>query len=103
MTTEHLEIGTVYKYECSREEWQAFIEAMGSGHKFEVDEENWYYWLEVLPPVFMGEAIDYFPGREGQPTPVSFGFAEGTEPITVFWKWQGRYYGQRTKRINRLS
>ena len=90
-------------YTMSRETWLDFIEAMHSGERFEVDEENWYYWLEVLPPVFMAEDIDYFPGREGQPTRVSFGFAEGSEPITVFWKENGRYYGQRTNRINRLN
>lgn len=98
----------VYKYaDChaNQDKWHLFIQALNSGEKVEMDERLWYYFLEVLPPIFMGEEIDYFPGHEGTPTKVksSFGFAEGCEPIKVFWREDGRFYGQRSKKINRLS
>ena len=38
----------VFAYDCSKEKWQEFIEAMHSGDKFEIDEEMYFYWLEVL-------------------------------------------------------
>lgn len=96
-------MAVVYKRECTPTEWQEFIKVMQSGTRFEVDGKMWYYWLEVLPPVFMSRHIDYFPGREGLQTPVDFGFAEGTELITVFWRESGHYYGQRTNKRNRTS
>ena len=38
-------------------EKSAFLAAMHSGEPFECDEEMFYYWLEVLPPVYMGALI----------------------------------------------
>ena len=43
------------------------------------------------------------PGYEGIPKYVDFGFAEGCEPITVFWIEDGHYYGQQTSKLNKLS
>jgi len=88
----------VFKRDCTRAEWDKFITAMTSGQIFECDEEMFFYWLEILPPIFMHETIDYLPGYEGHPKKVSFGFAEGSGYIMVFWKSKGRFYGQQTKR-----
>lgn len=82
--------------------WQAFIDAMCSGERFECDEEMYYYWLEVLPPVFMHREITFLPGHEGHLMRVDFGFAEGAEPVTVFWRSpdRTRFFGQRTTFMN---
>jgi len=72
--------------------WSRFIEAMHSGEEVEVDEEMYYYWLEVLPPVFMYKVID---GKRYE-----FGFAEGAEPVTVFWRKDGRFFCRRTTIMN---
>lgn len=92
----------VYKYSDKGEAWNEFIQAMHSGGQFECDEEMYFYWLEVLPPIFMYKNIDYLPGHEGHHMWVDFGFAEGWEPITVFWQdpQKTRFFGQRTTKIN---
>ena len=59
-------------------DWSEFIAKMHSGDALEVDSEIFYYFLEVLPPVFMGRTI------RGQR--YSFGMAEGEETIVGFWK-----------------
>ena len=76
------------------QDWTALIAAMHSGEVFEVDEEVWFYWLEVLPPIYMhnNRAID------GVDRKCSFGFAEGAEQITDFWREGGRYFGKRSER-----
>jgi hypothetical protein len=76
--------------------WGEFIEAMHSGERFECDEEMFYYWLEVLPPVWMGRTIEF----EGGPVWTTFGFAEGYEPVTAFWREGGRLFGRRTTIMN---
>ena len=112
----------LYKYDCTPGNWKEFIAVMQSGQRFEIDEKMFYYWLEVLPPVFMNREIDYLPGHEvnvrksnvcqveidylpgheGRRQRVDFGFAEGAEAITVFWRdlEKRRFYGQRTNKIN---
>ena len=77
--------------------WKPMIEAMHSGNVFEMDEEVWMYWLEVLPPIHMGRVVDI----DGERVRCAFGFAEGVEPITDFWRRDGRYFGKRSTRINR--
>ena len=95
---------TIYrKSECEGGKWTEFIAAMNSGNEFEIDEEMFDYWLNVLPPVFMNRTINWVPCHEGQPMKVDFGFAEGAEPITVFWRSPDgrRIFGQQTHKINR--
>jgi hypothetical protein len=75
--------------------WSRFIEAMHSGEEVEVDEEMYYYWLEALPPVFMYKVID---GKRYE-----FGFAEGAEPVTVFWRKDGRFFCRRTTIMNPVA
>jgi hypothetical protein len=86
----------IYKLKCSGDQWQEFIFAMHSGARFEIDKEMFDYWRSVLPPIFLHEIVKLPQGE----VLASFGFAEGAEPITVFWRDRGRYYGQRTDKIN---
>ena len=84
--------------------WHELIEAIHSGEVFEVDSEAWDYWLEVLPPVYMGREQLI----KGEKIKCSFGFAEGREQITDFWRERSeagdedgfRYFGCRSNRIN---
>lgn len=89
----------VYCYQSRTEPaaWREFIEVMHSGQPFECDEEMFFYWLEVLPPVLWGGNVTL---PNGQRVRASFGFAEGAEPITAFWKDKGRYFGCRTNLMN---
>ena len=95
----------VYSYPCNHEEWKEFIVVMHSGEKFECNEKMCFYWLEVLPPIFMYQKIDFLPGHEGKPAHVDFGFAEGCDLVTVFWRSldKKRFFGQRTKKQNRRA
>ena len=93
---------TVYKYEDWAGGDGAFLTAMHSGEVFEVDEEMFMYWLEVLPPVYMSRRVTLPNGREVK---ASFGFAEGAEPVTAFWKERSdgavHHFGCRTNTMNR--
>ena len=48
------------------------------GRISQITEDTYWYFLEVLPPKL-------FNGNE-------FCFAEGDEPLRLFWQRQGRYY-----------
>ena len=98
----------------TKENWAGLIEAMHSGKVIQVNEEVFYYFLEVLPPVYMGVRRIVGDGTDRRERRVSFGFAEGAEPITAFWSEAtacdsneprsdtGRtYYCQRTPEMNR--
>src|SRR5262245_52843141 len=60
-----------------------FAEAKQRGETLEVDEELFYYFLEVLPPYRVSYRTHLKSGRIQQ---VDFGFAEGAEPVTAFWR-----------------
>lgn len=79
------------------DEWAAFIDAMHSGDAVEIDVSMYWYWLEVLPPATMRETYDFPDG----PVRSQFGFAEGWDYITAFWKAEGRYFCRRTTVMNR--
>src|SRR2546426_112399 len=54
------------------EEWSAMIARISvPGRIADIDEEAYFYFLEVLPPKFMGGGC--------------FAFAEGAEPFRFFW------------------
>jgi hypothetical protein len=72
--------------------WEQFISAMHSGQEVEINEGMYYYWLEVLPPIFMWKVFD---GKKYE-----FGFAEGAEPVTVFWRKDDRFFCRRTEIMN---
>jgi len=64
------------------EEWPALVERISRpGNAAEVTEEAFDYWLEVLPPHWMG--------RNG------FCFAEGMEPFRFFWRSGNRFFTRR--------
>ena len=68
----------------------------------EVSRETFYYYLEVLPPVYMGKEVLLGSKRRR----VSYGFAEGEEIITAFWVEgsgaEEKFYAQQTREVNRL-
>lgn len=51
-----------------------------AGRIAEISAEVWEYFLDVLPPKLIGRGY--------------FCFAEGQEPLRVFWRQQGKYYGR---------
>ena len=60
------------------EEWAAMIARISvTGRIAEIDEHTWNYFLECLPPKYMNGG--------------SFAFAEGAEPLRLFWKRQSRF------------
>lgn len=77
--------------------WNQFLAARDAGGVVEIDQGIFNYFLDVLPPVYMGRIVEV----GGVMRRVSFGFAEGAETITAFWKEGGRFFCQRTKDMNR--
>lgn len=87
------------------ENWKETMTAIRSGERVEITENVFYYFLEVLPPVVFERAVDFVPGREGEKVHVNFGFAEGIEPIVLFWRDKNGKGGemfscQRSNRVN---
>src|SRR3989304_1552194 len=63
------------------EQWPDVIVRLHvEGRIAELSEEGGYYFSEVLPPKLLRG--NWFP------------FAEGQEPLKLFWRGQGRYYGR---------
>lgn len=62
------------------DEWKAVIDALDSGETVQVHESVWWYFLEVLPPRFMGRG--------------GFVFAEGLEHPRWFWKLGGQHFAR---------
>lgn len=88
----------VHRYEdAAPGAWDEFIQVMRSGEQFECDEDMFFYWLEVLPPRFMHKDATF---ADGSKIRASFGFAEGAELITAFWKRDGRFFGRLTNMMN---
>jgi hypothetical protein len=83
--------------ELDKAQWAAFITARESGHEVEITEAMFWYWLEVLPPIFMARRFQF---KDGQKVTASFGFAEGAEPITIFWEVDGRHFCRMSTVIN---
>lgn len=78
-------------------EFRAFVAALRGGDVLEVDAAMFDYFLNVLPPVFMGRSLEY----QGVVRPYVFGSAEGCDFIAVWWVERDRdgnkrYYAQRT-------
>lgn len=69
----------IYRYDGDLKD---FAKALHARETLQIDEEMFYYWLEVLPPAYMNkeQTID------GKLVGCSFGFAEGTDYITDFWR-----------------
>jgi hypothetical protein len=61
------------------EAWTELVERISvPGRVNEITEETFWYFLEVLPPKLFG-------GNR-------FCFAEGDEPLRLFWQREGRYF-----------
>ena len=64
------------------ESWAGMIERISTpGHAAEIDEETYDYFLDVLPPRWMGEG---------------FMFAEGAEALRYFWRAGGTFFCRQT-------
>jgi hypothetical protein len=74
---------------------EAYFRAVQDGKEHRVTEEVYDYFLDVLPPVMMGD-IPY------QGTIWGFGFAEGADYVTLFRKDRstGEYFARQTPWIN---
>lgn len=63
------------------EEWTEVVNRLSvAGRIAEISADVWEYFLEVLPPKLMGRGY--------------FCFAEGQEPLRIFWRQQGKYFGR---------
>jgi hypothetical protein len=88
-----------YTYE---NDFNLFVNDNDGSRILRIDEEMFYYWLEVLPPVYMGreQIVD------GLKIHCSFGFAEGREPVVDFWSEKSAsgekvFYCKRSNRLNK--
>ncbi len=71
----------------TQDEMRAYLTGAAQPFPFEVTETVWQYFLEVLPPAWMN-VTQTLPGRCRQRC--DFGFAEGWENVTAFWReWAG--------------
>ena len=77
----------IFSYDNGNDQdWKEFLDAKESGDIVEIDSSMYWHFLEVLPPVFMDGSV--------------FGFAEGYEHVTKFWKCGDEYFCQKTNQIN---
>jgi hypothetical protein len=61
------------------EQWSELIQTITvAGRIHAVTEETYYYFLEVLPPKLQRGSF--------------YAFAEGQEPLRIFWTRGGQYY-----------
>lgn len=77
-----------------------FCAERATGRMVEIDEELFMYFLEVLPPVHMAYMAHFADGTQRW---VHFGFAEGYERVTAFWRAGAedtRYFARLTKEMN---
>ena len=80
------------------EDIREFCEKRDAGECCTISEELFNYFLGVLPPIYMNRNVELV---DGDKTLASFGFAEGWERITAFWRTaDGWYLAQHTTEIN---
>jgi hypothetical protein len=84
----------------TKEKWAEYINRPEPENKSEVDSEIYFYFLEVLPPIWINKDYSF---NDGAVANKSFGFAEGYEPITVFWEEDGKYFSRRSKKMNAMA
>ena len=92
------------------EDFSEYVESLSANEPLEIDAEMFNYWLGVLPPVrnnapdrmlMIGMGGQYHPIRGGDTFQrFDFAFAEGVEPVTIFWSKGGRYFAMLTEVIN---
>lgn len=66
-----------------------------AGERVEVTAEEWDDVFEALPPLFMMRNVVLC---DGTVVRADFGFAEGSGPVTAFFKMEGKRYAQNVKR-----
>ena len=66
------------------------------GGRVKIDEGVFDYFLEVLPPIYMGQQVMI----DEVMIYVDFGFAEGAEEVVAFWQEGGDFYCQNTGQMN---
>jgi hypothetical protein len=95
----------IYTYE---NDFAAFVKDNDGSRVLRIDDELYYYWLEVLPPVYMGRVVPVVVDGVTYQKRCSFGFAEGREYITDFWSagkdpatGEGVYFAKKSTRLNR--
>lgn len=90
---------TIHRFADKGPAWRTFILVMRSGNVVEIDREMYDYFLGVLPPVYMGRRVTLPDGREVW---ADFGFAEGWDCITAFWRHAdtGRCFCCRTTEVH---
>src|SRR5438876_12309505 len=77
----HLSVGERVKVPLT-DTWYQHVQRISvPGRIVEVNEEQYFYWLEVLPPKFMSGSL--------------FAFAEGAEPLRLFWQAEDDSYWMR--------
>ena len=80
--------------------FSAFIDARDRGQRCEISQALYDYFLDVLPPVLTNVQL-----VDGTRVRADFGFAEGAERITAFWRARTpfgfRFYAQHTTQIAR--
>ena len=76
-----LTTGVPISEQPAEEEWAATIQRLSvEGRIARITQETWYYFLEMLPPKLLRGSW--------------FAFAEGQEPLKLFWRKQGHHYGR---------
>ena len=105
------EVSRVLKYEHDLKD---FLKVMEAGEVAEIDLKMFCYFLGVLPPTGgnlsqNGESMKMraaysgeWTRKDGSVRRFSFAFAEGREPMTVFWQnaEERRFFAQRTNILN---
>jgi hypothetical protein len=82
----------------SRDKMAAFWEEIWKGKVCRIDQHLFDYYLDILPPAFMGRTVKMIDGTERR---CAFGFVEGADRITGFWQSGGSYYAQHTALVSR--
>jgi hypothetical protein len=86
------------------ENWAELIKQWREGKRCEIDEGVFDYFLEALPPVCMNRLLTV---KSGARIHAAFGYAEGSELITAFWRMGDesdggpRYFLEQTDIVNR--
>ena len=80
------------------EAWDEMITAKNSGAKIEITEEVYDDFLESVAAGLHGASGQAAGHRTAA---IHFGFAEGAEPITAFWRENGKFYCMQTNEMNR--
>ena len=77
-----------------KEQW----DGIAAGDAVEVSEEDFEEMLDVLPPAFMGRSVKLM---NGETVHAAYGFVEGADRITAFFKRDGKFFAAGTNLFSR--